>query len=209
MIVKKIEKVAQLDSIDTLFDGAEYQKIDNVNWSGEYPAKPDVEFAILHDGDNIFLRYNVKENCTMAVVTEDHGEVWTDSCVEFFVTFDDTGYYNLESTVIGRSLLGFRQSRDNATSAPSDVMAMIKRYPSMGSEPFSEIKDTQWTLSLIIPKETFFAHNIETFSSLECSANFYKCGDNLSEPHFLSWNKIDNATPNFHLPQFFGELKFE
>ena len=40
-------------------------------------------------------------------------------------------------------------------------------------------------------------------------AHFYKCGDKLQQPHFLSWNAIGNPKPNFHLPQFFGTIVFE
>jgi hypothetical protein len=40
-------------------------------------------------------------------------------------------------------------------------------------------------------------------------ANFYKCGDETPEPHFLSWNPIDLPKPNFHVPQFFGQLELE
>jgi hypothetical protein len=37
-------------------------------------------------------------------------------------------------------------------------------------------------------------------------ANFYKCGDNTAQPHYIAWNAVNHPTPNFHLPQYFGEL---
>ena len=40
-------------------------------------------------------------------------------------------------------------------------------------------------------------------------ANFYKCGDELQTPHFLSWNPINIEKPDFHRPDFFGSLEFE
>ena len=40
-------------------------------------------------------------------------------------------------------------------------------------------------------------------------ANFYKCADKTSHPHWLTWAPIDFPRPNFHLPQYFGELHFE
>jgi hypothetical protein len=39
-------------------------------------------------------------------------------------------------------------------------------------------------------------------------ANFYKCGDKTKRAHFLSWNPIDIAKPDFHRPDFFGEITF-
>jgi len=39
-------------------------------------------------------------------------------------------------------------------------------------------------------------------------ANFHKCADDTNAPHFLSWNPIDTPAPDFHRPEFFGELYF-
>ena len=39
--------------------------------------------------------------------------------------------------------------------------------------------------------------------------NFYKCGNQLPKPHFLSWNPIPTDNVQFHCPEFFGELDFE
>jgi hypothetical protein len=40
-------------------------------------------------------------------------------------------------------------------------------------------------------------------------ANFYKCADNTSHPHWLTWAPVDYPRPNFHLPRYFGVLVFE
>ena len=37
-------------------------------------------------------------------------------------------------------------------------------------------------------------------------ATFYKCGDKTAHPHFLSWNPVGTPAPDFHRPDFFGEL---
>ena len=37
-------------------------------------------------------------------------------------------------------------------------------------------------------------------------ANFYKCGDETSHPHWASWRPVDAL--NFHLPRCFGYLQF-
>ena len=46
-------------------------------------------------------------------------------------------------------------------------------------------------------------------SGVTWRANFYKCADETSQPHWLTWNKVDHPTPNFHLPQYFGQIKFK
>ena len=64
-------------------------------------------------------------------------------------------------------------------------------------------------MALIIPTGTAFHSQIATLDGARMTANFYKCGDKLQTPHFLSWNRIDLPSPNFHRPDFFGTLEFE
>ncbi len=208
MLVLKIDKPHSAEDVRALFNHAEGTAISNVNWSAEFPDKPKVQFAIFHDGDTIYLHYAVSEDYTLAKVKEDNGEVWTDSCVEFFLKLDDSGYYNFEFTAIGRGLVGFRQDKNSAAHATPEIMSLIRRTPSLGTANFEEKQGCHWDLILEIPKEALFAHKLDTLSGIEAKANFYKCGDNLTVPHFISWNPINTSTPNFHLTEFFGELEF-
>lgn len=38
--------------------------------------------------------------------------------------------------------------------------------------------------------------------------NFCKCADETAYPHYLTWNPIDLPQPNYHCPEFFGEIRF-
>lgn len=184
--------------------------IDVVNWPAEYPSKPEVSFKIAHNGDSILLQYRVHENEILGVVSEDNGEVWTDSCAEFFISFDDGFYYNLETTCVGRALLGYRKIGASSEHAPLEIMRSIKRLPSLGDgKRNKEQGDFRWALTLVIPHTAYWKDDIETFSGLKARGNFYKCGDNLTIPHFVSWNAIDTPAPSFHQPGFFGELEFD
>lgn len=183
--------------------------VGHVNWPAEFPAKPDVKFAVAHTGTEILLKFFVSEEYTRACVAEDNGRVWTDSCVEFFIGFDDTGYYNLECTCTGRVLLGFRKQREVYTLAGRRVLDTIRRKPSLGAGLFTEKRGAAWTLEIVLPVPAFFNHSICSLSGVPARGNFYKCGDELPVPHFLSWKPIDNPTPDFHLEKFFGDLVFE
>ncbi len=180
-----------------------------VNWPDQFPSRPDVRFDIAHTGDKIVLKYFVAEPFTLAKITEDNGRVWTDSCVEFFIAFDDSGYYNLECTCTGRALLGFRKTHDDASHAPQSVLDTIVRRPSLGTALFDERRDLSWSIEIELPVAAFFRHDITDISGVSARGNFFKCGDNLSVPHFLSWSPISSPKPNFHLPQFFADLQFE
>ncbi|MEF9950860.1 MAG: carbohydrate-binding family 9-like protein [Mucinivorans sp.] len=184
------------------------------NWSKEYPYTPSANFSAAYDDQALYLRFRVIEDCAKALVGEDQGAVWTDSAVEFFISFDDTGYYNFEFNCIGRALLAFRKQKPSPEVASPEVMAMIERDSTLGSECFEERyldagDKVNWELNVRIPREVFFRHKIECFDGLRARGNFYKCGDGLSKPHYLSWSPIDTPAPNFHVEQFFGDLHFE
>lgn len=180
------------------------------NWATDYPYAPRVSFRAGHDGRHLYLVFQVEEAFTKAEVTEDNGAVWTDSAVEFFISFDDTGYYNFEFNCIGRALLGFRKTKPDVTHAGREIMALIGRESSLGSATFAERQgDNRWELRVTIPVEAFFAHRFASLDGVRARANAYKCGDGLSKPHFLSWQPIRTEKPNFHVPEFFGEVEFE
>ena len=201
--IKKIIDNRELESLPK-------NKIETVNWPEAYSYAPEVSFIIAHTGREILLKFFVKEQSVLALTTEDNGAVWTDSCVEFFIGLDETGYYNFEFNCIGTALLGFRKERENFVHANQNILNTIERMSSSENQPFEERKgDQKWELTVKIPVTAFFKHNIQDLSGIKAKANFYKCGDNLSVPHFLSWNPITNPVPNFHLEKFFGEIEFE
>lgn len=181
-----------------------------VNWPEEYPSKPKVSFKIAHNSTHIFLHFFVEENEILANTAEDNGPVWTDSCVEFFMSFDESHYYNAEFSCIGKALLGYRQGKEKSSHAENNILQSIKRYPSLDNKPFDKKQgDFKWNLLVVIPVTAYWQSGLKSFDGVKAKANFYKCGDNLTIPHFLSWNPIHTEKPNFHVPQFFGEISFQ
>lgn len=188
----------------------EYNAINCVNWD-TYPYQPNVKFRIAHSQQGILLNYQVEEDSVRAKYGEDDGDVWTDSCVEFFlIPANDGVYYNIETNCIGTVLIGAGATRNGRERAPKEITQLIKRHASLGHLPFAEkVGKCTWNLSLIIPYTAFFKHNIESLDGATIRANFYKCGDELQQPHFLSWNAIEIEKPDFHRPDFFGEISFK
>lgn len=213
MTVKKIS-AANIEACDLpkLFDEEkiDFQSIQCVNW-GEYPYKPKVGFRIAHTQDSILLHFKVKEASVRARYSEDNGSVWTDSCVEFFsIPAGDGIYYNIECNCIGTILIGAGAKRHDREHAPKEVTACVKRWSTLGTKPFEEqVGDRNWEVALIIPYTVFFKHQITSLDGKQVKANFYKCGDELQTPHFLSWKPIEIEKPDFHRPDFFDTLAFE
>lgn len=212
MLIPKINITSKDDfnEIAKKLKDTEKNQIAYPNWTN-YSHYPEVEFCIAHDGDNIYLQFNVTEDEVRAVANKNNGEVWKDSCVEFFISFDDSGfYYNLEQSCIGTALLGYRKERKNSQHGPDEVINNIKRKSSLGTENFDLRKgEFNWTLISIIPISTFWENDFKSFDGLEAKANFYKCGDNLSQPHYLSWAPVKVDKPDFHRIEFFQKIKFE
>jgi hypothetical protein len=184
--------------------------IEVVNWN-DFPYRPNVSVQIAYNENELFLHYKVKEQSVKAEITEHNGPVWTDSCVEFFLSPEGNDeYYNLEMTCIGTALLGFRKKGEPAIHATAEQIDSIRQVSSLSHFPFPEqIGDTQWDITIAIPWETFFHHTLKPIQGKKMRGNFYKCGDDLSVPHFVSWTRIKTDKPSFHVPESFGGLEFE
>lgn len=189
--------------------GVEFQKIDSLNWS-DWPYRPEAAFRIAHTGDAILLHYVVSEEAVRAVATEDNGRVWEDSCVEFFVSpVDDGIYYNVECNCAGQLLIGGGEGRNGRSHAPRQILDGVDRWALLGRAPFDTRAGQQtWQVALRVPVSAFFMHSAVPLDGRTMRANFYKCGDLLPRPHFLSWNAISLPRPDFHCPAFFGTLRF-
>ena len=187
-----------------------FQPVNTVNWT-DFPYCPDVEFRIAHTSDAILLHFKVREASVRAVAGQDNGPVWEDACVEFFsVPAGDGVYYNLECNCAGTLLIGAGGGRADRRHAPQEVLDKVQRWASLGREAFEErVGECSWEVALVVPYSAFFLHRITSLDGQTIRANFYKCGDKLQTPHFLSWNPIELEKPNFHCPEFFGALHFE
>lgn len=199
-----------LSGTSRLLDALPAREIGNNNWAGDYPYAPQVQLRLAHNGSYLFLKFKVNEEYTMARIKEDNGDVWTDSCVEFFLALDDSGYYNFEFTCIGKALLGFRKERPHAIHGSVDVMNSIFRYSTLGNVPFEEKQgNNHWELTVAIPASALFRHRLTVWNGVRATANAYKCGDHLSKPHFLSWHPIDTPQPDFHVARCFQDVVFQ
>lgn len=198
-----------LEDLSFLMDKEKRNNIDTLNWK-EYNYKPDVKFSVAYSDNEIFLKYYVTENYFKAEYTESNQNVYEDSCVEFFISPEKDGlYYNFEFNGIGTCLLGSGHGRNDTKRADPAIISKIRRLSSMGNKPTKERKgELSWTLTAAIPFEVFFHHKVKDLKGKTLRANFYKCGDMLSVPHFVTWNPVGTENPDYHRPEFFGELKF-
>lgn len=209
----KVPYVATLDVLDlssvgfVLESKAQREYVDVINWE-KYPYKPIVAFDIARSKVNLYIRYFVKGNSLKAVYNADSSPVYQDSCVEFFMKkVEDSHYMNFEFNCIGTCDASRRVSRESKQSLSADEYASIRRYSTLERTPFVEKKGVHsWELIVTIP---FCLMGLDPEHLPEkILGNFYKCADDTEFPHFVSWSPIGLEQPNFHCPEFFGELYF-
>ena len=182
--------------------------INNINWKDRFPYCPEARVEVRNDHENLYLHYFVKGEQLRAVTAVDQGPVWEDSCVEFFCQIPGEKHYmNFETNCIGAMVATRRLGRDEDVQPFSaDEMARIQRRCTFPREAFEE-KDGlfEWEVELQIPLSLIFRDRQPVFPQT-LKANFYKCADKTKKPHFVSWNPIPLPEPDFHCPQFFGEI---
>ena len=185
-----------------------FEYVSTVNWPDDYPYRPEMTFRMAWCPEGLVVHYRVREQSVRAIYGEDNGKVWTDSCAECFIRNEESNtYYNIECNCVGTLLIGLRGDDYGRCHMESEVMAEVKRWASLGREPFGERDEqTAWELALVIPVNTFAKYPLHLEEGARLRANIYKCGDDLPVPHFVSWNPINTEKPNFHRPDCFGEL---
>ena len=205
-----VQEVHAVDVPQILQDNnVPYQSITRLNWPHDYPYLPSTSFGIAHTENAILLHFIATERCLRAYVTEDLGDVWTDACVEFFISPKDDGrYYNIECNCLGKILFAVGEGRHNRVRATKDVVSQIDRWASLGGDCLGErAEDTAWQVALVIPYSVFFAHDIKSLTTIK--ANFYKCGGSGEFEHYVSFSPISTPAPDFHRPEFFAEISLD
>jgi hypothetical protein len=185
----------------------EWHFIKSINWPGQYPYCPESEFVIARSHNSLYIKFKVNENNLRALYINDQDPVWEDSCVEFFCKKPlSESYMNFEFNCIGTSVASTRKGRDkDIVFFTENQMKQIDRFTTLNRKTFDEIKGPNcWELTVCIP---FQILGIDLYDlPQKISGNFYKCADGSSTPHYVSWNPIATEQPDFHRPDFFGEL---
>jgi hypothetical protein len=206
----KVHKMSDMREISEMLDALRRHPIDIAPWP-EYGYIPKVTFSIAHGNDCIFLKYYVSELVVKAEWYKPNDPVFKDSCVEFFVEFDDDkDYYNCEFNVIGTCKFNYGRAREQRKLIAETSISLINYLAIIQNENHQNTaKRIGWELTLMIPVKAFSENQLSSLIGKKCRGNFFKCGDDLPEPHFLAWNNVEAPSPNFHVPECFGEIVFK
>ena len=200
-----LEKLDLSETATLLENKAQREYIDTINWN-EYPYKPIAAFDIARSDKNLYIRYFVKGNSLKALFNADNSPVHRDSCVEFFMKkAEENNYINFEFNCIGTCDAAHRESREVKTSLTEEEYKTIRRHSSLEFKPFEEKKGVcSWELIVSIPFQLMGLDPENLPEKIQ--GNFYKCADDTEFPHFVSWNPIGVPQPDFHRPEYFGDI---
>ena len=165
--------------------------------------KPDVNFQLSVQEDAFHLHIQAHESNPKRVETKHLNYVHLDSCVEWFANFAPEltpKYFNFEFNANGVVHAAFGKDRFERTLLDlEDVQAM---------NICSNIATDSWFIEFDVPFSLLqkYIPGFEYQEGLVIRSNFHKCGDETEYPHFGLWNPIDVPEPDFHRPEFFGEI---
>lgn len=188
------------------------------HYMGDRPAHfPRTQARLAYDDEAIYVIWRVEDQYVRAVAPHHQGEVWKDSCVEFFFTPGDdvdAGYFNLEMNCGGTFLFHYQQepwkSVVDLPPAIVDGVQVAALLPRIVEPEIAE--PIVWVVAYRLPIEglaTYYPALKRPAPGVSWRANFYKIADATSHPHYLTWSPVDKPKPDFHSPAFFGTITFE
>jgi hypothetical protein len=205
-----------------LFNGPAWRHADTLELTHFRPEgndhNPKTFAKTLYDESGIYVIFNVHDRFVRCIRTRYGEPVYKDSCVEFFVRpHSGSGYFNFEFNCGGAFLSSYIINPERTPEGfrefcpiPEDEAEGVIVYHSLPRKVEPEITEAvTWTLEFFIPFALLekYAECIGNPSGRKWRANFYKCGDETSHPHWASWQPVPEL--NFHIPGSFGEIIFE
>jgi hypothetical protein len=183
---------------------------------GERPAHfPLVQARLACDETALHGIFRVRDRYVRAVARRHQDAVCRDSCVEFFFvpgTNIARGYFNLEINCGGIKLFHFqREPRKNPVPVAAADLATVAVAHSLPRRVEPELRRTVlWTVSFRLPFRILgnYCPATPPRTGTVWRANFYKCADKTSHPHWLTWAPVHRPQPDFHVPEDFGTLVF-
>jgi hypothetical protein len=185
--------------------------IDHYLWL-ENGYRPPVEVKLCYSRSFLHVRFKVEERRVRVKYLKFQDPVYKDSCVEFFIdAFPESrlGYVNFETNAAGTLLAAFGPDRFNRKPLWPEDLGGFDVSASVAGPLDGEHGGDTWTLEYRVPLALFRKiYGLEIHPGHRAAANFYKCGDETEFPHYGAWSRVDTPSPDFHRPDFFGEVIF-
>ena len=218
--VYRVKKLNQPVTIDAVWDKHPWNQIEALeikNYMGDIPSfRPRTQAKMAYDKENLFLIFRVDDRYVRCITDVINGPVWEDSAVEFFFATDTDvplQYFNLEVNCGGTHLFYYnvipRKERVTIADEDQQRIKIAHTLPKIVDPEITE--PVTWIIECKIPVDVLRKYsNVTTpASGVVWKANFYKIAVITSNPHFITWSLIEIDKPDFHKPEFFGDMIFD
>ncbi len=204
--------------LDGGWDGPGWEGVPPLDVASFHPGssahRPRTQAKIVYDDDGLHVQFQVEDQYVLCRQLKNQGSVCLDSCTEFFFQPDPArGYFNLEVNCGGWIHLAYHTSPDQRTFVSDDWLAKMRVHTTLPRHVEPEIMEPlTWIMAVFMPFDLFEAHmgpfgTAAPRPNTVWRANFYKCADESSHPHWGSWAPIGEKL-NFHQPEYFGAIRF-
>ncbi len=223
--VYKVHKLKTKMPIDANWQKDQYKNVLPLSINKVYGKTPKfipkTQAKLLWDNENIYIIFRVKDRFVKAVSTKPNGKVWNDSCVEMFVATDPekpNAYFNIETNCIGTVRLRHQTEPKKdwnylKDERFSDIEIATSFAKAVAIDPEQQ-NNVIWYLEYKLPIAV-----LESLAKVErpavgvtWGANFFKSGDDTSNPHWISFSTVTESTKDtggaFHQPWCFGTIEF-
>lgn len=164
---------------------------------------PDARAYAAWDETGLHALLCAKEETIATAATGFGGDVYKDSCLEWFVQpfANDPRYINVEVNAAGAAYIGFGSCREDSKPLPA--------MPESMTITASKHEGGWWAIAYTIPAallDDLYGRKLQPGMCMR--GNFYKCDESI-HPHFGSWSPISHPFPDFHRPEFFADMALE
>lgn len=177
-----------------------YAPIDSYVWDAK-GYKPEARAYVTWSEKGLHVLLCALESEIRVAAKAFNDEVYQDSCLEFFLQpfRDDPRYLNIETNAGGVALIGFGASRAERVR--------LEKMPEGMELVASRHRGGWWAVRYLVPRSLFHElYGREPKPGDVMRGNFYKCDESI-HPHFGSWAPIVHFQPDFHRPEWFGDLE--
>ncbi len=215
----RVTKLLEPIEIDGNWHKPAYEKIKPLvinQHMGQVPDhRPHVLAKLAWNDNALSVIFRVEDRYVRAVLKKYQDPVCLDSCVEFFFTPGANlgfSYFNIEINCGGTMLFWWHPEGKKAIPVATKDGDTVEVGHTLSKIVDPEIGEpTTWTIEYRLPfavVQKYCPDASQPAPDVIWKANFYKCADATSHPHWLTWSFVDHPTPQFHLPRYFGTLKF-
>jgi hypothetical protein len=217
--VYKVQRLKKPITIDGNWNKAAWKKIKPVtltHFMGAIPPfRPAVQAKMMYDADNVYVIFQVHDQYVRSVIEKYNGPVSTEACVELFFSPDTAyrdKYFNLEINAGGTPLMAYHvyKQKEYPLFTPEDFarITIAHSLPRKVDPPITE--PVTWTIEYRLPVDLLekYGSVVRPKKGTVWRANFYKTASKSTNPHWITWARVDLPAPAFHSPQFFGTLLF-